>query len=161
MNCERVLEKVYEMDDSMSLLTRIRIGLHIITCPDCAQEVERFEVCRDILRNDFFPTSILDAAPALEDTVMAMAAAEEDNAMEQESVEISGGFSTRGWVIAGLVMLVSLATIFFGLDFNKVAVAAGMKFMIPIGITIGMALTCYGALFIGSHLEEFTERFGL
>jgi hypothetical protein len=161
MNCERVLEKVYEMDDSMSLLTRIRIGLHIITCPDCAQEVERFEVCRDILRNDFFPTSILDAAPSLEDTVMAMAAAEEDNAMEQESVEISGGFSTRGWVIAGLVMLVSLATIFFGLDFNKVAVASGMSFMIPIGITIGMALTCYGALFIGSHLDEFTERFGL
>jgi len=155
MNCERVLEKVYEMDDTMSLFTRIRIGLHIITCPDCAQEVERFEVCKDILRNDFFPTA------SLEDTVMAMVAAEEAAAPAAEEMEIPGGFSTRGWVIAGLVMFVSLATAFFGLDFNHVAVAAGISFLIPVGITIGIVLTCYGALFIGSHLKELTERFGL
>jgi len=155
MSCEKILEKVYEMD-SIPLLTRIQIGLHLIVCPDCAQEVERFEVCRDMLHNDFFPPT-----PVMEDAIMAMTAAEEDNAAEQESVEISGGFSTRGWIIAGLVMLISLATAFFGLDFNKVAVASGMSFLIPVGITIGMALTCYGALFIGSHLKEFTERFGL
>ena len=154
MSCERILEKVYEMDDSMSLFTRIRIGLHIITCPDCAQEVERFEVCKDILRNDF-----MDAAPGFEDTVMAMVAAEE--APAAEGMEIPGGLSTRGWVIAGLVMFVSLATAFFGLDFNHMVVAAGISFLIPVGITIGIVLTCYGALFIGSHLKELTERFGL
>jgi hypothetical protein len=160
MSCERILEKVYEMDDSMSLFTRIRIGLHIITCPDCAQEVERFEVCKDILRNDFMQVS-LDATPSLEDTVMAMVAAEETAEPAAEEMEIPGGLSTRGWVIAGLVMFVSLATAFFGLDFNQVAVAAGISFLIPVGITIGIVLTCYGALFIGSHLKEFTERFGL
>ena len=158
MSCEKILEKVYEMDDSMSLFTRIRIGLHIITCPDCAQEVERFEVCKDILRNDFLQAS-LDAAAKIEDTVMAMAAAEE--AAADEEMEMPGGLSTRGWVIAGLVILVSLATAFFGLDFNQVAVAAGISFLIPVGITIGIVLTCYGALFIGSHLKELTERFGL
>jgi len=148
MSCEKILDMVYAMEDPMPLFTRIRIGLHIIACPDCAQEVERFEVCKDILHNDFFP------APDLEDTIMAEVAVEEE-------MEIAGGFSTRGWVIAGLVMLVSLATAFFGLDFNKVALAAGMSFLIPVGITIGMVLTCYGALFIGSHLKEFSERFGL
>jgi len=153
MTCERILEKVYEMDDSMSPLTRIRIGLHIISCPDCAQEVERFEVCKDILRHDFLPVS------NLEDAVMAMVAAEEAPAAEE--IEVPGGLSTRGWVIAGLVIFVSLATAFFGLDFNQVAVAAGISFMIPVGITIGIVLTCYGALFIGSHLKELTERFGL
>jgi len=80
---------------------------------------------------------------------------------EAEEAELPGGFSTRGWVIAGMVMLVSLATAFFGMDFNRVALAAGMSYMIPVGITIGIALTCYGALFVGSHLKEFTERFGL
>jgi len=153
MSCEKILEKVYAMDDSMSLFSRIRIGLHIMVCPDCAQEVERFEVCKDILHNDFLPVS------ALEDTIMAMVAVEEAHAAEE--MKTSGGFSTRGWVIAGLVMLVSLATAFFGLDFNRVAIAAGMSFLIPVGITIGIVLTCYGALFIGSHLKEFTERFGL
>ena len=159
MSCEKILDKVYEYSggpDTMPLLTRIRIGLHLLVCPDCAQEVERFEVCRDILRSEFLPP-----APGLEDTVMAMIAAEEDEAIEAEEMGIPGGFSTRGWIIAGLVMLVSLATAFFGLDFNKVALAAGMSFMIPVGITIGIALTCYGALFIGSHLKEFSERFGL
>jgi len=161
MSCERILEKVYAMDDSMSLFTRIRIGLHILTCPDCAQEVERFEVCKDILRTDFLPSASLDAASMVEDTVMAMVSAEEIQAPAAEEMGIPGGFSTRGWVIAGLVMLVSLATAFFGMDFNRVAIAAGISYLIPIGITIGMVLSCYGALFIGSHLKEFSERFGL
>jgi len=156
MSCERILDKVYEYSgdpDAMPLVTRIRIGLHLLVCPDCAQEVERFEVCRDILHSEFLPP-----APDLEDAVMAIISAEEN---EAEETELPGGFSTRGWIIAGLVMLVSLATAFFGLDFNRVALAAGMSFMIPVGITIGIALTCYGALFVGSHLKEFTERFGL
>jgi len=156
MSCERILDKVYEYSgdpDAMPLVTRIRIGLHLLVCPDCAQEVERFEVCRDILHSEFLPP-----APDLEDAVMAMISAEEN---EAEEADLPGGFSTRGWIIAGLVMLVSLATAFFGLDFNRVALAAGMSFMIPVGITIGIALTCYGALFVGSHLKEFSERFGL
>jgi hypothetical protein len=161
MNCARVLDKVYEYSggephDTMPLLTRIFIGMHLLICPDCAQEVERFEVCKDILQNDFLPS----APPELEDNVMAILTADEDES-EAELVEHSGGFSNRGWVIAGLVMLVSFATAFFGFNFNEVALAAGLSFMIPIGITIGIVLTCYGALFIGSHLKEFIERFDL
>jgi hypothetical protein len=124
-------------------------------CPDCAQEVERFEVCRDILHNDFlFP------APDLEHPIMSMINDGEEEAEICET-EIPGGFSIQGWIIAGIVMLVSLATVFFGLEFNKIALIAGMSFTIPIGITIGLALTIYGALFIGSHLKDLTERFGL
>jgi hypothetical protein len=161
MNCAKVLDKVYEYSgrepqDAMPLLTCIWIGMHLLVCPDCTQEVERFEVCKDILQNDFLPS----APPEIEDNVMAMLAADEDES-EAELIEHSGGFSTRGWVIAGLVMLVSFATAFFGFNFNEVALAAGLSFMIPIGITIGIVLTCYGALFIGSHLKEFIERFDL
>jgi hypothetical protein len=155
MNCAEILNRVYE-DDKMSLLMRIRVGLHLLVCPDCAQEVERFEICREILHTEFMPP-----APGIEDSVMAVIDAEETAQPEGWEAEVHGGFSTRGWIIAGLAMLVSLATAFFGMDFNKVAHAAGISFMIPVGITIGIALTCYGALFIGSHLKELTERFGL
>jgi hypothetical protein len=150
MRCEKVLEKVYEYSNgegAMPLITRIRIGLHIITCPDCAQELERFEVCRDI----FFDES---SSPD-----MMMLDGEEGEIPKTEETDNPGGFSTRGWIIAGLMMLVSLATAFFGLDFNKVAVEMGMSFMLPIGITIGIVLSCYGLIFIGSHLKELTERF--
>ena len=161
MDCAKIMDKVYEYSGGeyqihIPLLTRIQIELHLLLCPGCAQEVERFEVCRDILRSDFMPP-----APGLEDAVMALIAAEEGAAAEPEEAVIPGGFSTKGWIIAGLVMLVSLATAFFGLEFNKVAHIAGMSFMLPMGITIGIVLTCYGALFIGSHLGELTRRFGL
>ena len=155
MNCAKILDIVYEQED-MSLFNRIKVGLHLLVCPDCAQEVERFEVCRDILHNDFLLPS-----PDIEDTVMSMISVEEEEIPEFGEAEVPGGFSIRGWIIAGIVMLVSLATLFFGLDFNKVALVAGMAFTIPIGITIGIVLTSYGALFIGSHLKTLSERFGL
>ncbi|MDR2479446.1 MAG: peptidoglycan-binding protein [Treponema sp.] len=165
MSCAKILDKVYEYSggewetgSSMPLLLQLQVGLHLLICPDCAQEVERFEVTRDILRNDFLPP-----APGFENSVMAMIAAEDAEAFDTEEVpqEIPGGLSTRGWVITGLIILVSLATAFLGLDFNRVARAAGMSFLLPVGITIGIVLTSYGALFIGSHLKEFSERFGL
>ena len=155
MNCEKILEKVYGPEE-LSLLDRAQVGMHLLFCPECAQEVERFELCKDMLRSDFLPPS-----PGLENSIMAMVNAEESEAPELQEAEQPGGFSTRGWVIAGLVLFVSLATVFLGLDFNKIALAAGMAFMIPVGITIGIALTSYGALFVGSHLKELTERFGL
>jgi len=149
MSCAKILDIVFEQQEDMSLFNRIRVGLHLLVCPDCAQEVERFEVCRDMLQDDF-----LFLAPDDE----AVNTAE---ALETIDAEIPGGFSIRGWIIAGIVMLVSLATVFFGLEFNKVALIAGMAFTIPIGITIGIALTSYGALFIGSHLKDLSERFRL
>ena len=163
MSCEKILDKVYEQD-KMSLPEQIRVGLHLLVCPSCAREVERFETCKEILRSEFMPSA--PDAQSVENTIMAAIAAEEGLQMQGlqthgQEAEVQGGFSTRGWIIAGLVMLVSLATAFFGLDFDKVAHAAGVSFMIPVGITIGIALTCYGALFIGSHLKELTERFGL
>ena len=155
MNCGKLLDKVNEQEN-MSLLVQIQVGLHLLFCQSCAREIERLEVCRDVLHNDFFP-----ASPGLEDTVMAMIAAGESETEDAWEAAAPGGFSTRGWVVTGLVMLVSLATAFVGLDFNKIALAAGESFMLPIGIIFGIVLTSYGALFIGSHLKELAERFGL
>jgi hypothetical protein len=124
--------------------------------------VERFEVCRDILRSEFMPPS-----PAIEDTVMAMIAADDEDIPEMQCAPVfnnaafPGGFSTRSWIITGIGMLVSLVTVFFGMEFNNVVVATGVSFLLPLGITIGIALTSYGAIFIGSHLKELSEYFGI
>jgi len=160
MNCSRILDLFYEYsgndrEDSMPLLTQIQIWLHTLICPNCAQEIERYEVAREIMREDFFPLS-----PNLEDSIMARAAAEQEQ-LEEEIYAVPGGLSTRGWIIAGLVIFISLATSFFGLDFQKIAGESGVSFLLPVGITIGIVLTSYGALFIGSHLKELSERFGL
>ena len=121
MSCSKILDAVYEYSggEPMPLLLQIQVGLHTITCPSCAQEIERFEVCRDILREDFLPSS-----PGLEDSIMAMIAKEEQPEVE-ETFAVPGGLSTRGWVIAGLIILISLTTVFFGMDFNRIAREAG------------------------------------
>jgi hypothetical protein len=158
------MDKVYEYvgGEPVPLLVQLRVGAHLLVCPDCAQEVERFEVTRDILRYDFLPQP-----PGLENSIMTRIAAGEGESLEEMetgAVVTPGGLSTRGWVIAGLVILVSLGTAFFGMEFNRVALDAGMSFLLPVGITIGIVLTSYGALFIGSHLKELKElsgRFGL
>jgi len=154
MSCERILDKVYEPEE-LSMLDRAHVAMHLFVCPDCTIKAERFRLCREILRDEFLPPS-----PELEDSIMA-AIDEEEGAFETKETAVPGGFSLGGWVIAGLVLLVSLTTIFFGMEFNNVALAAGMSFMIPIGITIGIVLTCYGALLIGSHLKKLSERFDL
>ena len=159
MKCDKVMDAIYEYSgEPMPLLTHLQVELHLFFCPDCAREYERLELSREILKTDFFPFS-----PDVEDSIMNVLA-REDEVLEEQDAEVfvvPGGLSTRGWVIAGLIILVSLASAFFGLDFINVAHSAGMSFLLPMGITIGIVLTSYGALFIGSHLKELSERFGL
>ena len=158
MNCDKVMEIIYDYSgESMPLFTRLKLALHLFFCPDCTLELDHLEKSRAILSNDFFPPS-----PGLEDSIMNLLAAEDALPEENLGIQwIPGELSTKGWVIAGFVILFSLVSTFFGFEFNKVARAAGMSYLLPMGITIGTVLTSYGALFIGSHLKELSERFGL
>ncbi|WP_461255136.1 peptidoglycan-binding protein [Treponema sp. R80B11-R83G3] len=156
MNCLKIMDLYHEAqeggEDSISLLSQIQVWAHSLFCPVCAEKIERYEAAKILMKEDFFPSS-----PALEETIMARIDAEQAD----EARDTVGGFSTQSWVIAGLVILISLATVFFGFDFQRLALESGMSFMLPVGITIGIVLTTYGALFIGSHLKELSERFGL
>jgi hypothetical protein len=156
MTCPEVLDMVYEESDNMPLFNQIRVWLHTIFCPNCAQEIERYQVSRSILENDFFPIS-----PGFEESIMAKIDTMEEPREIKDGYAVPGGISTRGWVIAGLIIFISLATAFFGFDFRNLTDESGISFLLPMGITIGIVLTTYGALFIGSHLKELSERFGL
>jgi hypothetical protein len=157
MNCLKNMDMVYE-DDSMSIFNHIRVGLHTFFCSACTEEIEHHQAARAIMREDFFPHSL-----SIEESIMTKIYSQQEFEEEQTESAYSapGTFSTRGWVIAGIVLIISLVTVFFGLDFKNLANESGMSFLLPMGITIGIALTIYGALFIGSHLKEFTERFDL
>ncbi|MCL2412181.1 MAG: peptidoglycan-binding protein [Treponema sp.] len=165
MNCSKIMDLVYEYSGNnhraaleMPLFLQIRVGLHTLTCQNCARQIELFKKTRNILSTDFFPPS-----PNMEDSIMAKLYFEEtENEKQSESAcAFPGGLHTRGWIIAGIVIMVSLVTAFFGLDFQYIANESGMSFMLPMGMTIGIALTVYGVFFIGSHLKELSERFGL
>ncbi|MCL2441221.1 MAG: peptidoglycan-binding protein [Treponema sp.] len=152
MNCSKILNIIYN-ENPISFVNQLQIGLHTFFCQECAGKIEQYETAMTSMKQDFFQTP-----PNLEDTIMTRIEAENE---QIENQSISGILSTRGWVISGLILMVSLITAFFGFEFRSLASESGMSFLLPMGITIGIILTIYGALFIGSHLDELSERFGL
>jgi len=101
---------------------------------------------------DFFPPSPDFAEPIMERLY-------EETCMEE--TDAPTGFSLKGWVIIGFFVLLSLSSSFFSMNFTEIANAEGSSFLLPVGLTIGIVLTGYGALFIGSHLKELSSRFRL
>jgi hypothetical protein len=163
MNCGKILDIVYEYsadeadtENSMPLLYQMQVWIHTFLCQDCARKIGYLDEARSVLREDFYQYTA--GSPGFEDSIMAKISAEEE---PQNFYTTPGGVSTRGWIITGLIILVSLATAFFGFDFRSMATEYGISFMLPMGITIGIVLTTYGAFFIGSHLKVLSERFGL
>ncbi|GHU97350.1 hypothetical protein FACS189483_03060 [Spirochaetia bacterium] len=156
--CRAIMDKAYEFepDRPLPLLSRLEIAFHVIFCPRCAAGILRLETARAILGADFLPP-----APSLEDAIMRQISAEADVMPALDSEASARELSLRSWVVTGLIVLFSLATSFFGIDFAKVATSSGSSFLLPVGLTIGGVITGYGAIFIGSHLKELSERFGI
>jgi hypothetical protein len=157
MSCREVIDILYEPagEESLPLTFQLGVSLHLFFCSRCAAEMKKIELLNDVLENDFLPP-----APGLGDIVMEKIAAEERGGQE-ENLDAPAGFSFRGWVITGCFILFSLSTVFFSMDFINVAKTQGSSFLLPVGLTIGIVLTSYGALFIGSHLKELSARFRL
>jgi len=171
MKCSEILDCVYEYSgndfepgESMPLLSQIQVWLHVFFCQDCAEKIERLERTMDIMKGEFFPVlqkpSGFNSWADMEDSIMAKVAAEEETEADF-SYANPGNLSVRGWVIAGVLIFISFVTAFFGFDFQNVARESGNSFLVPVGITIGIVVTTYGALFIGGNLKELSKRFGL
>jgi hypothetical protein len=151
MKCDEFKKIVYENEEKFSFRERLGLAFHVFFCGPCALELRRLEDARELLASGFIPPS-----PDFSDAIMTKIYAEEQ---EQEVFDIPGGVPTKGWVIAGIIILVSFATSFFGGDFISIAVSQGSSFLLPLGIIIGIIISAYGALFIGSHLKELSVRF--
>ena len=156
MSCSEVMDEIFESsDDAIPLLQRLRIGFHLFFCARCTEELRRLEVLRDISQSDFFPP-----APAVDEKVMEQLSAEFFQADAGDLIpDTPGGISFRSWVIIGFIILVSLATSFFGIDFIEAAYNQDASYLIPLGITVGTVLTGYGVFFVASHLKELSEHF--
>jgi hypothetical protein len=130
---------------------KVSIFAHTLFCSYCAGEARKLDLAERAMRTQFFPP-----APDVEDAIMRKI---EGFGEEDEEYEYDSSF--RGWVFTGIIVLFSLSSVVFGINFKQVAVSQGLSFIIPISITIGAVVTIYGAIFIGSHLKELSERFGL
>ena len=157
LSCNQVMDEIFEFsgEDEVSLVQRLRIGLHLFFCARCAEESRKLVIMQEMLNSDFFPP-----APDFEEKVMEQLSVDfQEEAKRTLSPELPGGFSFRSWTIIGFIILVSLAISFFGIDFIEAASNQRSTFLIQLGITVGTMLTGYGAFFIASHLKELSEHF--
>jgi hypothetical protein len=166
------MDKMYEYESegkSPSLLTSLEIAVHLIFCPYCTDEIARYEAAIEQMRTGFFPPSPGLAGPIMERIYaesFVLSSEFSDIVPELPDVPADNpdeliGVSFRGWVITGFIVLVSLATAFFSIDFERMVASQGSSFLLPVGLTIGVVISVYGALFIGSHLKELSSRFRL
>ncbi|MDR3122773.1 MAG: peptidoglycan-binding protein [Treponema sp.] len=144
MNCDKAMNAVYEEwgAESLSLFTQLGLRLHFLRCPRCAAEAAQLQSARSLMAESF-PLPPME----LEERIMRSVNAEEQG---EESPEVAG-VSFRSWVVTGFIVLLSLSSSFFREGAPP----------LQIGITVGAVVTAYGAIFIGSHLKELTERFNL
>ena len=155
MDCETLLDTVYEAEKEsvLPILIQMRIWLHQLGCSACATELKALRSVEEIMKTDFI-------SPAPDFSGIIMERLHEETAADK-AMDAPAGFSLRGWIIVGFFVLLSLCSIFFGTNFIHIANVEGLSFLLPVGITIGVVITCYGAFFIGSHLKELSSRFGL
>ena len=154
VNCQTALDSVYEDENTpLSAFAYLRATLHLMLCPQCSKELKQLRSVEEIMKTDFFPTS-----PDFEESVMGRLL---ENVQTEEKNQVPTDLSFRRWIITGFFVIFSLSTVFFGANFIEISNAEGSSFLLPIGLTIGMVLTCYCALFIGSHLKELSTRFKL
>ena len=156
-DCQTLMDTVYESENDCSFLTQLRIDLHLLFCPACTAEIEKLRQLGELMKTGFLPDS-----PDFAEPIMKRLFEEAEEAMElKEKTEVSIGVSFKSWVIIGFFMLLALPSAFFGMNFIQIAGSEGSSFLLPLGITVGVVLTCYGALFIGSHLKELSSWFRL
>jgi hypothetical protein len=155
-----MLDKIYDFsvfragDKPLPLVSRLEIALHVVFCSRCAGDLLKLETVRELMVTDFFPQ-----APDLENVIMDRIYG--DDFAELPVFAATPEVPLKGWVVIGLIIVFSLATSFFGMDFVNLVKTSGISFLLPLGITIGVIITVYGALFIGTHLKELSDRFGL
>jgi hypothetical protein len=165
LHCQEIIDRAADIPgEEETLLWKFITALHVFLCPDCGDKLDRVSQVKEVMREDFFPVVAVPECRSLEDTIMAQVGTEipelyhissemeEDNAVE---------LSFRRWIIAGLVLLCSVFLLFFGLGFDRLQALGGNSFLLPVGITVAVFVSGYGAMFIGTHIKELSARFGL
>jgi hypothetical protein len=152
MKCKEALDAAYDSfgGELPPFGVRFSMALHVLFCGRCAQEMQLLEAARFCLQTSFFPD-----APDFEDSILERIRAEAEEEIHFSS--LPGGVPVRGWVIVGFIVLLSLFTAFF----DSLSRAQDSYFLLSLGILMGIVTSVYGAIFIGSHLKEFSAHFRL
>ncbi len=142
MKCE-VFEERYDRAEEGAKLSP-SLALHLARCPRCAARVELRRRALELYRlpgpDPDIASRILAALPFLP--------------RPRRTV------SLRDWILSGLVLSVSVVLVPAQKVFALVIEAYGNRWMLPFALVFGLAVTVFGALFIGTHMDEMSGMLG-
>ena len=146
MDCARAMLSIIESKEDGHLPLRVR--LHLSHCTSCNAEYSRMQKAIAFMRSEYLPSS-----PDLSELIMSV--------IRATPILEAAPVSFREWTIVGIVILAAITIAPLGRAFTWVKLSFGSNFLLPLNVVLGMILSAYGALFIGTHLNEFVKRFKL
>ncbi len=139
MKCERLMRRYLELDNDAPLPLYLR--LHTVFCARCRAEIRAMERALAGMRR-FAPPSVEDLSEEIMSRVM-------------RSVSEDGRIvPLYNWVAGGVLMLAGVILVRYGDSFIWLRERFGTDLELPLAIVLGVVLSIYAAVFIGTHIEE-------
>jgi hypothetical protein len=142
--CEFVQNKLIGLESLSRIPFLVRV--HLFFCPECRKEAERMFSLLDDMRSFEPLPEDFDISDRVMEAILALSPA-----VEAKNV------SMAKWIGVGFIILISMVLVRFSKTYLWVSAAYGNNFEVSVYIVFGIVLTVYTALFIGSHLEEFSH----
>lgn len=143
MNCERLMNRYLELDNGAPLPLYLR--LHTLFCARCRAEIRAMERALAGMRR-FAPPTVEDLGEEIMSRVM-------------RSVSEDGRIvPLYNWVAGGVLILAGVILMRFGDSFIWLRERFGTDLELPLAIVLGVVLSVYAAVFVGTHIEELGRR---
>lgn len=143
MRCETFLSRYDRLEPAMRM--GFLMSRHLASCASCRRQAAAVEAAVSALREGEPSGAGGELERRLEDRVMA-------------SVRLvpppRRDIAVRDWIIAGSVIASSMILFPLGEYFARFDEAFGASYVLPLSLVLGIALTAYGALFVGAHMDE-------
>lgn len=142
MKCE-TFEELYDRAEEGALLSPA-LALHLARCPRCSARVELRRRALELYR-------IPGPEPDLASRVLAVLPF-----LPRPHRTVS----LRNWVLSGLALSASVVLVPAQRVFSLVIEEYGNRWMLPFVLVFGLSLSVFGALFIGTHMDELSGLVG-
>lgn len=143
MNCERWMQQYMGLDSGESLPLPLRI--HTLFCARCRAEIRGMEMALLAMQR-FAPPSPEDLSREIMSSVMR--GVSEDGRI----------VPLYNWVAGGILLLAGVILVRFGDSFIWLKERFGIDLELPLAIVLGVVLSVYAAVFVGTHIEELARR---
>lgn len=140
MKCEKVMDHYCRLDVDERLPLRVRI--HMLFCPACRHEVQYMEE-KLVNFEGTFPFSMEHDAS---DAIMQM--------VRMSPVQYRREVSSFKWLFSGFIIFASIMLLPFSKSLSWLNDYFGRQLMLPLHIVMGIAITIYAVLYVGTHLEQ-------